>query len=243
MTEESCTIADSCQNDYDPTEPAKFNTQGFIRIPGLPSLPNLSGLGSLSKSESNTDRFRPVRLRPISELFQNSKSSSSIEKDSDDTTSNFDVHSDINYRLNFLNKSRERIGLNRSNFRQRFTTNGCGEEDEEIEDNKIMKVCELIDKLRRASYKPYTRQIEMDNHRRMKIQKLSMDITRMCLNDYCTAEHHHVWATLIDLKTLFKSENEAELSTKLLEYLKEIREKFIKEGIPSSGAGGHCLYE
>jgi hypothetical protein len=263
MSEEEC-VATSCSynNDYtfDPTEPAKFNTRGFIRIPGLPPLPpfNHTEYKDKEDGEKSNIPFKPFKLKPISELLQNLNSGSKKEssKSSEEDEPSFDVHSDINYRLYMKNKSQERfrpnrpeerLGLSRNEFRERynkaFIGYGRADGEEENEEQRMYKLIDLSDKLRRTSYKPYTRGAEMDHSRKMKIQKLSRDVGRMCLDDYCVSQHHHVWATLIDLKTLFRSENEPELADKLLEILKEIREKFIREKIPSSGAGNHCLWE
>ena len=238
MSEENCSVSNyNNKHSFDPIEPAKFNTRGFIRIPGLPPLPPFDHTEYKDSEKSNI----PFKLRPISELLQNLNSGFKKEssKFSEDKPS-FDVHSDINYRLYMNNKSRNEF---KEKYNKAFIGYGRGEYDEENEEQKLLKVSDLVDKLRRTSYKPYIQGAKMDHSRKMKIQKLSTDLGRMCLNDYCVNEHHHIWATLIDLKSLFKSENEPELAEKLLEILKEIREKFIKEGIPSSGAGNHCLYE
>jgi hypothetical protein len=214
------------------------NTHGFIRIPGIPPLNGLPYLPSLPPLERNSKKSgeytsafsieSPVRLKPISELLQ------------EYNKRNFEEDLDLDYHSRIRSFERREF---KEIYDKAFIKNSCIENDEETEDQKLAKVLDLSDKLRRTSYKPFAREIEMDNPRRMKIRKLSNDLGRMCISNYCIDTHHHIWATLIDLKSLFKTENEPELSNNLLEILKEIRQKFINEGIPSSGAGNHNLYE
>jgi len=65
MSEENC-VANSCSNEY--TEPTKFNTRGFIRIPGLPPLPPFNKIETeVENNEKSNITFKPFKLQPLSE--------------------------------------------------------------------------------------------------------------------------------------------------------------------------------
>jgi hypothetical protein len=68
MSEENCSVSISNYNNkhsFDPIEPAKFNTRGFIRIPGLPPLPPFDHTEYKDSEKSNIPLYQVNMRGPI----------------------------------------------------------------------------------------------------------------------------------------------------------------------------------
>ena len=82
----------------------------------------------------------------------------------------------------------------------------------------------------------------LSDYQRQNIKEMVTHFAKFAINDY-TDCYRSVWSVLLDVKAFYKYRNDPESANMVLSVLKILRSKYIREGIPSGGAGGHDLYE
>jgi len=66
---------------------------------------------------------------------------------------------------------------------------------------------------------------------------------KLAISDHSETQYHYIWAVILDVKSILQcigDEDNVEVVTKML---KMLRSKYIREDIPSAGAGGWDTYE
>ncbi len=170
---------------------------GFVKLPPLPNLRTLTGLGPIPGIKSSDDEDDVV-VKPT-----------------------------IRFPWGFENPGED--------FDNQL--------DEEERINRIKEVEEFGKKLQKQVLNLYENEKTPNEFEKHMLREPITRFAKFALSDYSSDSYHYIWCILMDTKSIFKQVGDEENKDMILTILKMIRSKYIREGIPSGGAGGWELYE
>lgn len=116
-------------------------------------------------------------------------------------------------------------------------------ESEEERINRIKEVQEFAENLQRQCSKLYENENVPGEFEKQSIKAPVVKFAKFAIDDYSPESYNYIWAILLDIKGFFKQIGDEDNTNVLLNVMKLLRSKYIRENITACGAGGFELYE